>query len=174
MTTPTRTRPAPGRVEPGRAGKLPLRLEATVQRESLAIMRGYGIDIERRNTRTLPVVGKGGKLRPMHFGKPGDPDASGMLPDGRCLMVEFKREGWRPEKVRGKELERWRLQLARLRRTNEQNGVGIWVDEPGILYRVIPLLLAGWRVDIDEDGLMYLTDEPRGGTTTCKGRSESR
>lgn len=157
----TRTRTAASRG--ASRDRLPLRSEAVVQRQALKILRAHGVDVQRRNTRTLPVVGKGGRERLMYFGTPGDPDSDGQLPDGRRFQCEFKREGWRPPGPRTKAYARWAKQLARLRKTNSMGGVALWIDRPEILHEVVPKLLAGARVEIDADGRCWVTDEDPGG-----------
>jgi hypothetical protein len=144
-----------------RKATIPPRSEAQVQREAMAIWAAYGVDMRRTNTRTFTVVGRGGKTRPMFCGEPGDPDSDGQLPDGRRVRCEYKHEGWRPGHARGKDLARWMKQLAKLRRANDMNGVGLWVAEPEVLHDVIPKLLAGFRVELDEDGNCWVTNEPR-------------
>ena len=139
-----------------RAKKLtPGRTEAQVLSQVLEALAMYGIDAGRQNTGAA-VNPKGQMVR---FGTPGDADIQGLLPDGRCLHVEVKREGFNPSRDRG---DRWQRQLARLRRTNAQGGVGLWVSDAADLARVLPRLLAGWRVEIDASGFCYVTDDPPG------------
>ena len=134
------------------------RTEAAVQREALKLWRAYGIVLRRTNTRVVTLPGKGGKLRPVFFGEAGDPDSAGCLPDGRYCGCEYKREGWRPDRVYGKALERWRRQLARLREINASGGVGLWLNQPEIVHSIAPKLLAGARVVIDDAGWPWVEE----------------
>jgi hypothetical protein len=120
------------------------RTEAEVLAQVLEALRMFGIDADRQNT--------GAALNPkgqmVCFGRPGAADVSGQLPDGRKLDIEVKREGFDPNKLRGEKREHFERQLARLRRTNEQGGVGFWTDDAEELAKVIlPLLLEGASVE---------------------------
>ena len=138
---------------------VPLRSEAAVQREALAIFKAWGVPMQRRNTRVFTVVGKGGKNRPLFCGEAGDSDLTGTLPGGRRIDVEVKREGWSPSKVSGKDRERWGRQLAKLIGLNRMGGVGMYVTRPETLHEVIPRLLRGARVVLDESGNQRVIDE---------------
>lgn len=61
--------------------------------EYLAIRR---IEAWRANTGVMPRTNKAGKTRYVHFGRPGQCDISGILPDGRRLEIEVKRPGQKP------------------------------------------------------------------------------
>lgn len=50
----------------------------------------HGIPWLRNNSRTVQMPGRGGKMRPVFFGKPGWPDIIAILPDGRFLGIEAK------------------------------------------------------------------------------------
>jgi len=52
----------------------------------------------RQNTGCAPMVGKGGKVRPIKFGQPGMADIVGVLNGGRWLAIECKRPGGKLEK----------------------------------------------------------------------------
>lgn len=126
-----------------RAKKLkPGRTEAQVLAQVLEAARNLGLDLDRQNTGA--AVNPKGRL--VVFGRPGNSDLSGMLPDGRKLDVEVKREGWRPERVRGEAARRWDRQLARLQKTNAQGGVGFWTDDAGEFVDVMLRVLRGARV----------------------------
>lgn len=118
------------------------RTEAQVMAAVIDAARILGIDMDRQNT--------GGFLNPrgqyVACGKRGNADLTGMLPGGRKLDVEVKREGWRPEKARGEDAERWALQLTRLQMTNDQGGVGFWIDDAERFLVIIRHVLAGARV----------------------------
>lgn len=118
------------------------RTEAQVLAGVLDAARVLGVDLQRQNT--------GGAVNPkgrlVMFGRRGNSDLTGMLPDGRRLDVEVKREGWDPAKARGATADRWALQLARLQRTNAQGGVGFWVDDAAEFLELMRLVLDGARV----------------------------
>ena len=122
----------------------PGRTEAQVLEQVRAALHTFGIDCDRQNT----GAGVNPSGKPIRFGKPGNADLSGMLPDGRKLDIEVKREGFDPSKLSGKAREHFDRQLARLRKTNENGGVGLWVDDAEEFMRVIlPLLLDGATVE---------------------------
>lgn len=56
----------------------------------IKVLELRGIPWLRNNSGMAMVRGKGGKMRPMDFGKSGWPDLIGILPDGRFLGVEAK------------------------------------------------------------------------------------
>ncbi len=126
--------------------------EAEVLVQVLEACRMYGIDVDRQNT-GAGVNPSGQKVR---FGQPGNSDVSGMLPDGRKLDIEVKREDFDPSRLRGKKLEHFKRQLARLRRTNEQGGVGFWTDNVDLVFKVLPIVLAGGRVEETELGELHV------------------
>jgi hypothetical protein len=131
MTRP-KSAPAPGRTE------------KQVLAQILEALLAFGIDVERQNT----GAGINPTGRAIRFGKPGNADISGMLPDGRKLDIEIKREGFDPSKLRGAKREHFERQLSRLRKTNENGGVGLWTDDAEEFMRVIlPLLLDGSSVE---------------------------
>lgn len=126
-------------------------LERDVLRACLALIKLHGLDIERQNTGAMQVVDvMTGQTRFVKYGKPGNSDLAGMLPDGRAIHIEVKRPGKRPTPK----------QLERLLKTNRLGGVGMWCDDVSILERAIPRLLQGWRIDMDERGNFAVTDEP--------------
>lgn len=102
-----------------------------------------GIAVERRNV--------GAALNPygqmVRFGSPGDSDLCGVLPDGRALAVEIKHEGFDPSKLRGAKREHFERQLAKLKRTNELGGVGVWVDDAAEFLAIMREVLVGASVD---------------------------
>jgi hypothetical protein len=52
-------------------------------------------------------------------------------------------------------------QYAFLREINASNGVAFWIDDAAVLWRIVPKLLAGCRIEIDEAGDCFVTDEPK-------------
>lgn len=128
-----------------RTGFKPLKVGRT-ERQVLEQVREaaqmLGLDLDRQNTGG--AVNPKGKL--VKFGQKGNTDLTGMLPDGRKLDVETKREGWDPAKARGREHARWETQLARMKKTNDQGGVGFWTDDSEHFLKVMRYVLAGARV----------------------------
>lgn len=126
----------------------------------IAAARILGLDLDRQNTGGL--TDSRGQYVP--FGRPGNSDLTGMLPDGRKLDVEVKREGWIPAKASGKDAARWARQLDRLQRTNAQGGVGFWTDDSAHFLLVMRLVLDGARVVETGDVRgphIYLPEAPR-------------
>ena len=132
------------------------RSEATVQRQAIKILKAYGVDIARQNSRVMEVEGKGGKSRLIRFGQAGAADATGTLPGGRRIDVEFKREDWRAPRPGTKAYPHWARQQARLQKLNDMGGVGFVVTHPEVLHELIPKLLAGGRVSVDEAGQVFV------------------
>lgn len=132
---------------------VPGRTEAQVLAQVLDALRTFGIDAGRQNT----GAGVNPRGQTIRFGTPGNSDISGMLPDGRKLDIEVKREGFDPSKLRGEKREHFERQLSRLRKTNEQGGVGFWVDDAKELAEVIlPELVAGGRVVESKEGRLII------------------
>jgi hypothetical protein len=128
---------------PRMKAKTPGRSEAQVLAAVLDAVALLGIDLSRQNT--------GGFTNPrgqyVACGQPGNSDLIGMLKDGRMLMVEVKREGFDPGKLRGEKREHFERQLARLRATNAQGGVGFWTDDAVEFLEILRHVLAGARVE---------------------------
>lgn len=101
--------------------KLPIATEAEVQKACLAILAARGILCFRSNSRMFKVPGKGGRDRLMRMGLgAGSCDLVGVMPDGRFLGLEIKREGAQPT----------REQIAWMIRVNIAGGLAFWVDSP--------------------------------------------
>lgn len=136
MSTRTRTRP-------------PI-LERDVFSACLEALQIFGFAPQRRNVVAVEVEGPNGKRRLVRNGSPGDADISATCPSGpnrgKRVEVEVKRPGKRPRPE----------QLAFLRRTNASGGLALWVDDAAELARILPKLIAGARVEIDEDGRQWL------------------
>lgn len=130
----------------------PGRTERQVLEQIIEASRMLGLDLDRQNTGA--GTNPSGKL--VRFGKPGDSDMKGVLPDGRALMVEVKREHFDPSKLRGEKREHFDRQLARLQRTNEQNGVGFWTDDSELFIKVIRWCIDGGSVSEPGDGAVEL------------------
>jgi hypothetical protein len=125
--------------------------EKVVLREALAALRDLGIPASRRNVGAVRSLHKG-QERLIRFGTPGEADIQGViLTDGRLLAIEVKRKGKRPTPK----------QYAYLRAVLASNGVAFWIDDAAVLWRIVPKLLAGCRIEIDEAGDCFVTDEPK-------------
>jgi hypothetical protein len=135
------------------------RTEAEVQRQILETAAAFGITLERRNAGGAWLPGKKGKAQYVRSNPTGSSDLSGHLKDGRRLDVEIKKEGFRPERVHGKDKVRFELQLARLKKLNQDGGVGLWIDDAKEFAHVLQRLAQGWRVEFDEKGYPWLTDD---------------
>lgn len=125
--------------------KPPSTPERDVQAACLACLKAWGIDVKRQNTGA--ALNPRGKM--VFFGRTGDPDITGILPGGRRLDLEIKAPGKEPTPE----------QLERLRLTNAQGAVGLWLDDALELARILPKLCAGARVEIDEDGRQWLVTD---------------
>jgi hypothetical protein len=148
MSVPARRKPA---------AAVPARSEAVVQRQAMAILKAYGVDVQRRNTRTFTVPGKGGRPRPMFCGTPGDSDLTGTLPgSGRRIDIECKREGWRPPGPHTKAYPHWARQLAQLQKVNDMGGVALWISQPEVLHDVLRHLQMGARIRFSTDGRWWV------------------
>jgi hypothetical protein len=137
----------------------PTRSEAEVSAQVVEAAAMLGIELRRRNVGAMANP-KGQVVR---FGDKGDGDYYAVLPDGRHLDLEIKRESFDPNKVGGKERARFILQIAKLSRTNEAGGIGLWVRDAGDFLSAMRKILAGCRVEFDAAGFPWLTDEPTGG-----------
>lgn len=120
--------------------------ESAILAAVLDALRMFGVDCQRQNT----GMATNPSGRPVRFGQKGNLDISGILPDGRKLEVEVKRPGKAPTP------EQW----DRIMRINAAGGVAFYVTDAEQVARVLPRLLAGWRVEIDGDGFQEVTDEP--------------
>jgi hypothetical protein len=122
--------------------------ETQILAQCLDLLACYGVDADRQNTGGVIVEDKKrDRLRYIRFGKPGNTDITGMLPDGRKLDIEVKRPGKKPTPE----------QYARIRKTNAMNGVGFWIDDVSVLQKVLPIVLAGGRVEESENGELIVT-----------------
>jgi hypothetical protein len=71
--------------------------EAEILRQCLQYLQLRHIAAWRSNTGAARLSGKGGRVRLVRFGVPGQPDVLGVLsPSGRMLAVEVKRPGKTP------------------------------------------------------------------------------
>jgi hypothetical protein len=136
---------------------IPGRTEKQVTAAVLDAAACLGIKLERRNVGGM--TGASGKY--VAFGSSGDSDYYAIMPDGsgRMLAVEIKREGFDPRKARGKELARFRNQADKLRAVNAAGGVGLWTRDAGDFLHAMRAVLSGCRIEIDDDGFCWVTDE---------------
>lgn len=123
--------PGPGRTEK----------QVAVQIVQAAAM--LGIELKRRNV----GMAYNPNGQPVWYGEKGDADWYATLPDGRHLDLEIKHEHFNPSKLTGSKREHFERQLAKLRRTNEQNGVGFWVDDAEEFILIMREVLGGGRVE---------------------------
>jgi hypothetical protein len=128
------------------------RTEAQVMAQILEAASMLGLDLDRRNTGA--GVNPSGKI--VRFGKPGDSDLAGVLPDGRAIMIECKHEAFDPTKLRGEKKAHFDRQLARLRKTNALGGVGFFCDDSEVFIRVMQIVLrGGWVEQTENDLIVY-------------------
>jgi hypothetical protein len=102
-----------------------------------------GLDLNRQNT----LVATNPKGQTVRCGKPRNSDLTGMLPDGRKLDIEVKKEGFNPHKIYGEEKIRFEKQMARLELTNAQDGVAFWTDDSEQCMRWLRFFMDGGRVE---------------------------
>lgn len=129
---------------------LPVR-ERDVQAACLTELRVLGLDPERQNTGVGQYSNPDGTTRVVRYGTPGQLDLKCVLPDGRACEIEAKIPGKRPTD----------LQRDRMQKLNASNGVAFWVDDPEQIKRLMPLILAGCWVEMDERCNYAVTDEGR-------------
>jgi hypothetical protein len=111
--------------------------EAEVQKSCLAILAARGVLAWRSNSRVFRVPGVGGRERLMRAGLgKASADLIGILPDGRFVAVECKREGEKPTAE----------QVAWLTRVNLQGGLAFWVDHSWRIEQVLMHYEAARRV----------------------------
>lgn len=126
---------------------LPPISEAEVTAQVVAAARLLGLNLERRNTGGAHFAD-----RYVTFGEEGDPDWECTLPGGRRCGIEIKRPGKRPTEA----------QMKKLRQLNADGAVGLWTDDAEAFLRLMPYLISGQcRVEIDDEGIPWVTDERR-------------
>jgi hypothetical protein len=118
------------------------RTEAEVAEQVVEAARMLGVELRRRNVGGM--TNASGQYVP--FAESGDADYYAVLPDGRHLDLEIKREGFNPAGARGRERERFEEQFARLQKTNALGGVGFWTDDAAEFLVILRHVLAGARV----------------------------
>jgi hypothetical protein len=141
--------------------------ESTVLEQVLEALALFGpaLDFDRNNVGGMYNAG-GSYVR---YGRKFDPDIRGQIRSGpwkgATLLLETKNGLFDPRKARGKERERFLGQLQRLKDVNAGGGVGLWVNDSSQVVESLPKILAGARVEFDEDGFPWVvsSDEPEGG-----------
>jgi hypothetical protein len=132
--------------------------ESQVMRECLDILWAYrgAVTLERRN-----VGGSyNGSGQYVAFSSPDASDFTGHVlvgpHRGKRIDLELKRGDFDPRKARGEPRERFRRQLARLDALNRAGGIGLWVRDAADLAFALDQILAGARIELDEQGFPYL------------------
>jgi hypothetical protein len=136
----------------------PGRTEAQVLAGVLDAARVLGIDIDRQNT----GAGSNPRGQTVRFGTPGNSDLTGLLPDGRKLDIEVKREGFDPSKLKGEKAEHFARQSARLNKTNALGGVGFWVDDAADCLEILKWVLDGGSVEERDGGMLLMIPGRKG------------
>lgn len=108
-----------------------------VMRDLLAYFRILGLgNLHRQNTGMGSYVRKDGTQRRVHYGRAGDPDIAGILPDGRAFGCEAKATKELPTDA----------QFARILEINRSGGVAFWADDLATAQTIMPKVLEGYRV----------------------------
>jgi hypothetical protein len=89
--------------------------EGQLVKHCIRWLESVGCEAWRNNTGAAMLPGKGGKMRPVRFGKKGHADIFGIIPGGRWVVVETKLPGNKPTPE----------QVAFLARVREMGGVAI-------------------------------------------------
>jgi len=145
------------------SSSLPVPFECEIQRPCLDLLELRGIPHMRLNAGGGYRIGKGGKPQLIKAAAPGWSDIIGWFlarwwsgqgpfdPTGRFFGCEVKRPGERPTPA----------QFAFLRRLNADGCYGFWVNDVSQLERVLDGIREGKRVELNDRGDPYLTDEAR-------------
>jgi hypothetical protein len=131
---------------------LPPVAERDVMRQVLEGCALLGIKVHRQNTGGFTDA-RGQTVR---FGRAGDADLTGLLPDARRVEIEVKRPGkWPTPK-----------QIARLREWNAAGAVAFWTHDAGLAVEILQFVLAAphHRVEVTEAGEVVITDESEVGS----------
>lgn len=134
-----------------------LRSEAEVAIGVDDAIQALGLDMARQNT----GAGVNPSGRTIKFGKPGNSDRTGMLPDGRKIDVEVKHEGFNPSKLTREKKAHFDRQLERLKKTNDQGGVGFWTDDAAQCLEWLRIFIAGGWIEEPGYGRPIIHREPR-------------
>lgn len=134
--------------------------EEQVTAQVLDAARMFGVELRRQDC----ALGSNASGKRRVFGNPSDPDWTATVPTGpnrgRRLDLELKREGFRPEKARGKERDRFHRQLARMKELNAAGGLALWVDSgPAFVRFARQLYTPDLRIEFDAQGYPVVTDE---------------
>ena len=129
--------------------------ERTVLRECLKVLKDWGLAEHVTRCNTGGMYSKTGQY--VAFGEAGQPDLGGVFPEwfgkaaGKRVVIEVKREGYKPPLSGLSHRTHWLLQLGQLKLVNEAGGYGFWVDDFEYLWRALDLISHGYRVVIGED-----------------------
>lgn len=125
--------------------KAPVIPEAKVQADAIAMLKGFGCVVHRRNTGALSAEYKG-KSRFVRFSEKGSADVWAIMGNGNHLELEVKRLGERPS-------------LDQVNWLIEHNGVGravaFWIDNTKTLERVYRHVEAGGRIVYSTETRIY-------------------
>jgi hypothetical protein len=115
--------------------------EREVLKNCMERLRSAGFTCWRNNVGKWSGVYKG---KPWHvsYGLPGQADIFASAPDGRFTACEAKRLGKKPNE----------RQISFMRQVNATRGVAFWVDDPKYLDTILPHVLAGGDVHVNEYG----------------------
>lgn len=126
-----------------RTPKLPAIPESEVQRSAIALLRGLGWQIWRRNVGGRTWTDKRGRERYMAFAEPGQSDLWGLTPSTphapvpRHAEIEIKRRGEWPTPD----------QILWLVRMSAFGAVAFWADNTADVERVARHIMEGGRVE---------------------------
>lgn len=85
----------------------------------------FGINLKRRNTGGF--YNESGQY--VACGEPGDSDYYAQMEDSRYLEIEIKKENFDPDKIYGKNKQRYHDQFRKLQETNRKGGVGFFCSD---------------------------------------------
>lgn len=143
-----------------------LNSERTVLRGCLKVLKDWGLSEHIRRQNVGAFANPAGQI--VRFGHKGDSDLGGVLPEwfgraaGKRIVIEVKREGFKPPNYFVKAREHWVDQLANMDRVNKSGGYGFWCDDSEYLWKSLDLISHGYRVRIgtDERPEFYLDGAP--------------
>jgi hypothetical protein len=130
------------------------RTEKEVTNQVVEAAAMLGIELKRRNVGGMTNA----KGQYVSFGEPGDADRYAILPGGKHLDIEIKHEGFDPSKLRGEKKAHFDRQLARLRKTNADGGIGFFCDNSLVFVKVMQIVLNGGWVELEGDGQLIVYD----------------
>lgn len=107
--------------------------EAVVLQAILAWLKAQGFWVWRSATQGQIRHGAPGTAFLTPSAAPGCPDILGVLPDGKALMIEVKKPGWKPPREpagckASAEWSRYALQRSWIDRCNKNNGIALFAQ----------------------------------------------